>query len=274
MTVNFKFLSTILLTAFIFLTFNNTGNAQGLLNKLKKKVENAVDKKADEILNGKKKTEGTPAPSDTSGNTNNSRETVNVKSTAKQKDKSEQTVISENDFIQSTSFPEKDPNDTRLRIAKNLMLDINGKYPTGYNPKWRFVSYKSSLNFDVENYVAKSSALRNENIEIALGDYKGKAMVRVGVCGDCYAEIVTKDTINVLTTTPQTFKLTNFQKIVNEKITGEKCRSATNFWFQGGWEGKITLSTDENGDIKMDLMLVSCQFIIVGYNLFNFILAS
>lgn len=259
MTAKLKNTLTFLFSASLFLVTTYKANSQGLLDRIKKKTEDAfnkkVDKKVDDVLNGKKKTEGTSAPSDTSGNASNSKETANAKSTVKPKDKSEQTVISENDFIQSASFPEKDPNNTRLRIAKNLMLDIKGKYPAGYNPKWRFVSYKSSLNFDVENYVVKRSSLGNENIAIALGDYKGKAMVRVGVCGDCYAEIVTKDTINVLTATPQTFKLTNFQKIVNEKITGEKCRSASNFWFQGGWEGKITLSTDENGDIKMDLML-------------------
>ncbi len=261
MTAKLKNILTIFFSASLFLVTSNKANSQGFLDKIKKKAEDAlnkkVDKKVDDVLDGKKKTEGTSAPSDTSGNASNSKETANAKSTVKPKDKSEQTVISENDFIQSTSFPEKDPNNTRLKIAKNLMLDIKGKYPAGYNPKWRFVSYKSSLDFDVENYVVKRSALGHDKREISIGDYKGKAVLRFGafITCDCYAEIVIKDSINILTATPQTFKVTNFQKIVNEKVTGEKCRTGNNFYFEGGWEGKITLSADENGDIKMDLLI-------------------
>jgi uncharacterized protein YeeX (DUF496 family) len=262
MTAKLKNTMTFLFSASLFLVTSYKANSQGLLDRIKKKTEDAfnkkVDKKVDDVLNGKKKTEGTSVLSDTSGNVSNSKETANTKSTVKPKDKSEQTVISENDFIQSTSFPEKAPNNTRLKIAKNLMLDIKGKYPAGYNPKWRFVSYKSSLDFDVENYVVKRSALGHDRREISIGDYKGKAVLRFGafITCDCYAEIVIKDTVNVLTATPQTFKVTNFQKIVNEKVTGEKCRSSSNnFYYDGGWEGKITLSADENGDIKMDLLI-------------------
>ncbi|RYZ55318.1 MAG: hypothetical protein EOP49_03060 [Sphingobacteriales bacterium] len=113
------------------------------------------------------------------------------------------------------------------------------------------------MDFDVESYITKRSALGHNKRRIGFGDYNGKAVLRFGafIGCDCFAEIVIDDKQNIITETPQTFKVTNFQKIVNEKLTGEKCRGLNNMYTDGGWEGQVTLSANENGDIKMDLMI-------------------
>jgi hypothetical protein len=240
MTSKTKHILTFALAAILLLAITNKVHSQGLLDKILNKADKAltaVDKALDpKASNSNKK--------------NNDKE--------KAKSESEQTIINENDFVQNDNFPEKDPNNSRIKIAKNLVLDIKGKYPLGYTPKWRFISYKSDLDFDVENYIVKRSTLGHGKRSIAISDYNGKAMIRFGafITCDCYAEIVIKDSQNVITETPQTFKVTNFLKIVNERITGEKCKSLTNnMHTDGGWEGQVTLSANEDGDIKMDLMI-------------------
>lgn len=206
------------------------------LNISKKQVEKKIKEKVNDVTNTKD----------------------NEKSSSKSKKESEQTIISESDFKQNNNFPQENPNNTRIRIAQNLALDIKGKYPSGYKPKWRFINYKSELDFDIENYINKRSELGHGRRSIAIGDYKGKAVLRFGafIGCDCYAEIVIDEPLNVLTEVPQTFKVTNFQTITNERITGEPCRSrSNNMYTDGGWEGKITLSANENGDISMDLLV-------------------
>lgn len=261
MTVNLKCWLSAILTAVLILTIKPASHSQSILDRTKKKVEKALNDKADKavdnVLNPRSENTNRTPTSDTTNSNSNGEETRTVKSAEKPKSKSEQTIISEKDFIQNTSFPKKDANNTRIKIADNLALDIKGKYPTRYSPKWRFISYKSLLDFDVENYVNKRSALGRDRRNIAIGNYKGKAVLRFSafIGCDCFADIVVKDSQNVLTESNQTFKVTNFQKIVNEKITGEPCRGIGNMLTDGGWEGKVTLSANKSGDINMDLMI-------------------
>jgi hypothetical protein len=252
MIAKFKLHSTILLTAFIFLTFNNTANAQGLLNRLKKKAENAVDKKADDILNGKKKT-----TEKTTGSTTTQEENTDIKESEASKGRPKLSELKDEDFIQNAENPQRSTENTRFRIAKNLMIDIKGKYPNGYQPKWRFINYKSQLNFDMENWYYKSSSIQQSNFSIDLGEYNNKAVIRINAHAncDCFADIVVKDSLSILTEKPQTYQVTNFRRILNDRSTGEPCRSGSNQVTQGGWEGKVTLSANRNGDVAMSLML-------------------
>jgi|GEM_PF-2283426 len=169
----------------------------------------------------------------------------------------ELTVIKESDFVQDPVPHKKSPNNTRFKIADNLKIDIKGKYPAGYVPKWRFIFEKSPLTFDIENYIVKRTNLAHENIPIAITSYNGKAVLRFSafINAALYADIVIKDSLAVLTQTPQTFKLTNFQQIINDRPAGQRYVSTNNNYFAGGFEGKITLSANENGDITMNLLI-------------------
>jgi hypothetical protein len=165
--------------------------------------------------------------------------------------------LNDKDFIQNKTIPPKNESDTRFKIAKNLMIDIKGKYPDGYTPKWRFINYNSPLNCDVENWLFPSSNINHEQKNMSIGDYNGKALIRwdAFITCECFADILIKDSIAVITEKPQTFELANFRKILNERSTGEPCKGGFTWHHDGGWAGKITLSANQNGDILMDLMI-------------------
>lgn len=216
-----------------------------LLDKIKKKadqtkrkVENAIDNKVDDLLSAPEKE-------------------LSGKSNEKEKKTGEKSIIKEGSFYQNSSFPEADPGNTRVSLAGNLAIDIQGKYPPGYKPKWRFITYSSNLDFLMENYITPRSAIGHDKRKIEFGNYNGKAVLRFGafISCDCYAEIIINDKLNVLTEEKQTFKVTNFQKIVNERITGEPCKGMNNMYTDGGWEGVVTLSANRNGDIAMELVI-------------------
>lgn len=243
---------TALVIVIMLITISSKANAQLKLkevfnkakNKARQDVDEAVNKEISKVLEPKKKpdqpVEANHPSKDVSGNGRPAGSDLN-----------------DEDFVQNAVNRKKDPNYSRLKIAKNLMVDVKGIYPTGYQPKWRFITYNSDLDMDVENWIVPGSGLQHNSKSIAIGDYNGRAVLRFGafITCDCYADIVIKDSFAVLTETPQTFKVTNFQKIVNEKATGEKCRGIGNVYTDGGWEGKITLSANENGDILMSLMV-------------------
>jgi hypothetical protein len=147
---------------------------------------------------------------------------------------------------------------SRLKIARNLALDVKGKYPIGYEPKWRFISYNSKLKFSKEDLAHPTYNSPPSSFDVSLGDNKGKAVLRIKMytlC-ECFADIVISDTLGVIGTTPQTFQLTNFQKILNQMGTGEPCSSGFDDRYTGGGsQGQITLSANENGDIVMSMVI-------------------
>lgn len=165
--------------------------------------------------------------------------------------------LHDKDFKQNTKNPDRDSNNTRIRIAKNLMIDVKGRYPNGYKPKWRFITYNSNLKFSVEDWVNPKAQLRYEDRLLIIGDYGGKAVIRYKPHFDCecYADIIVKDSFNVITENTQVYEISNFRKILNERSTGEPCVGGLNNAPKGGKGGKITLSANQNGDILMSIML-------------------
>lgn len=246
MAAKFKYTLAFFLSSVLFLAINYTAGAQGLLDRIKRKAENVVNKKVDnkidEVLDGKKKT--------TEVNNN----TIEKESPGGRPKLSE---LKDADFIQNAQNPEYNPNNTRFRIAKNLMIDIAGKYPNGYVPRWRFINYNSPLNFTMENWINPGANTKQGTKNISIGDYGGKAVLRIDafILCHCFADIVVKDSVNVLTENPQTFEINNFRRILNDRSTGEPCMPANNPNYAGGWAGKVTLSANKNGDITMDMML-------------------
>ncbi len=242
----------------IFLSFNLNSNSQGLLKKAKEKlngvvnnavntrrdkVERAIDSTVDEILNGSLSNSNILTGKSSNGRPNLSE-------------------LRDEDFNKNSGNPIYDEKNTRIPIAKNLMIDIKGKYPNNYLPKWRFISYTSALKFAREDWVNPSPNLVYQDKDIAIGDYGGKAVIWLKPyynC-ECYADIIVKEDFAVITETPKIFELGNFRKILNGLSTGEPCISGWTGYAawrgQGGWGGKITLSTNNNGDILInDFML-------------------
>lgn len=247
MTANFKTPMTFFFMTLLLFSFSSNAFSQGLLDKLKKKGEEAINKSVDDILNGKKKTN--------KQSTENKKEENNISVTSNRR-----PVLSElkdEDFIQNSSTPLRDTANTRYRIARNLWIDIKGKYPNGYSPKWRFITYQSPLKLTTEDWVNPRSQTGVDEKNIWIGDYKGKAVIRFKAHFDCecFAEIITKDSISVLTENPQTYELGNFTRILNDRATGEPCNGGLYPQKNGGKAGKITLSANENGDLVMSMMM-------------------
>lgn len=243
---------TICSGVFLILTISYKAHSQGVFDKIKKKAEEAVNKKVDkatdDILNGKKR-----SPSTKTVDTNQVNKSDNVPTKGRPKF----SELKDEYFVQNASNPPKNSGDTRFRIAKNLMIDIRGKYPNGYQPKWRFISYSSNLKFSREDWLHPKAQLGYQDKSISLGDYGGKAVIRFKPHFDCecFADILIKDSISVLTENPQVYEVGNFRKILNERSTGEPCVGGLSNAAKGGWGGKITLSANPNGDLLMSLML-------------------
>ncbi len=257
MTVKLKFKVTLFLSAFLIFTFSENAKGQKLLDKLKKKKDDIVNQKIDDILNGKKK--DTTSKPVTLNTTNDQVNSIIKNESNNSNERPKLSEISDADFIQNTSNPPKNESDTRFRIAKNLVIDMTGKYPVGYLPKWRFINYTSSLSVEKENWFRPTSKIAYTKYPLSIGQYDDKAVVRltpVPGC-ECFADIVVKNDFTVLNSQPQTFQITNFRKILNERSTGEACMNAynNNRDLSGGYEGKITLSANDDGDITMDFMM-------------------
>ncbi|MEY4541612.1 MAG: hypothetical protein RLZZ306_3369 [Bacteroidota bacterium] len=165
--------------------------------------------------------------------------------------------IDDSEFAHNMKIPDKSSRNTRIRLAKNLAIDVEGKYPDGYSPKWRFITYKSNLKFRIENIVKPKSVINYIDKPVYLGEYNNKAVLRLSPYHDCecYADIITKDSFALITSKPQIFEVANFRKIRDNKSIGEPCVSNSTFSPKGGWAGKIKLSTDADANILMDLML-------------------
>jgi len=166
--------------------------------------------------------------------------------------------LRDEDFRQNDSSPAPDPNNTRIRVAGNLMIDIAGHYPNGYQPAWRFISKPSPLSVKIENWAHPQSKVRHSDFNLFIGDYGGKAVIRFKAEGgfdkECFADIVIKNAPVVLASNPQVFELANFRRILNDRATGEDCAFSSS---PGGWGGRIALSANGNGDVLMDLMMES-----------------
>lgn len=237
MTSKIKSFVAVVFATIMFMTIPAKNYSQGINGWIKKQGEK-LNQKIDKIFNGNKDSNTPNSEKNQGGKLKNSR-------------------IDESEFTKVASKPLLDTNNyTRVKIAGNLLVDIKGKYPKGYQPNWRFFTYNSPLTFDAGNYVVAYPLSNTDTRNIAIGDYKGKAVLRWDVGFECFADITINDDYTVLTNKPQTFKVTSFERILNNRKSGEKCRSSNgNTYIDGGFEGKLTLSANEDGDIKMNLWI-------------------
>lgn len=182
--------------------------------------------------------------------------TTSTASAARASARPKLSELRDEDFVQNAQNPEEGPNNTRVRIAGNLAIDVAGQYPLGYKPAWRFITYKSQLSVTVEDWLQPKSQVQQSPAPFSIGDYSGKAVIRMngGDGFDCFADIAIKGDLAVLSENPQVFELDNFRRILNERSTGEPCVSRR---AKGGFAGKLTLSANKNGDIVLGTMIES-----------------
>lgn len=185
---------------------------------------------------------------------NSQRSTLNTNSNGRPLN----TMISEEVIFEQSGNLKINPGYSRHYIAKNLAVDIPGIYPREYNPKWRMVDAASKTSFKVENLVNPQPNTQGKEFYLMIGDYKGKATIKFNPhfnC-DCIATIAIKDSLNIITSTRQTFELIDFQKILNDKPTGEPCIGglSNDILVQGGKGGLISLSTNEDGDLNASII--------------------
>lgn len=226
------------------------GEKDSVINKATNKINNKVE--------GILKPTDSQSPGST-GNTNQTPTTNPSNNNGVSTATDTRSAINESAFTNRTTGGNKVPEGfSRLKIARNLAMDVKGKYPIGYEPKWRFISYNSKLKFNKEDLAHPTYNPPPSSFDLSIGDNKGKAVLRIkmySLC-ECFADIVINDTLTVIGSAPQTFRLTNFQKIVNQMGSGEPCTS--NFddrYTGGGSQGQLTISANENGDLVMNIII-------------------
>lgn len=253
-----------------FLLYHNYSFSQPPKQKLKEKLNRVLDKAIEEFIPDLNQINQNPTSNPNSGSTQNQRENPNkgksqgtllsAKTIGAQTNDGKRPELSElkdEDFVQYPFRPQVDNKNTRFKVANNLYIEIKGRYPDGYLPKWRFINESSILKFRVEDWLNPRSQAGYDDQSIWIGDYKGKAVIRFKPhfnC-ECFAELDIKDTATVLMEEPQTYELVNFTKILNDRASGEPCIGGLYPQKQGGKGGKITLSANENGDLKIDFTI-------------------
>lgn len=161
--------------------------------------------------------------------------------------------IKDNDLFQISNNPELKAGYSRIKIAENLVLDIQGIYAEGYKPQWKYInSYYAPFQFDFEDFVASRQLSKTANMSISISEYNGKAIVRFG---DTYGEIDIKNSPALIRNEKQTFKIGNFKKIRGSLFTNENCGGGNNIYYAGGLCGEISFSANEKGDLLIDLLV-------------------
>lgn len=225
------------------------------------RIDNAVNAKMDDVLGKDDGSASTPQ-------TTNSANTPGKNGTQTQaaagrapvsgsgKNPPQNSELDYSTLYQASARPPK-PGYSRLPVARNLAIEVKGGYPRGYQPKWRFISYASPLKVKKDDWIYPSATVKSTEFKLSIGDYKGKAVLRIKmyILCECFADIEIGDSLAVITQTPQTFKVTNFQRILNDRATGEPCESTSDKNTLGGSEGLITLSANEAGDLVMSLTI-------------------
>ena len=168
-----------------------------------------------------------------------------------------------------------EPNITKVEIAKNLILNIKGKYPSNYKPIWNCVWNPRGIEYNLENNVVKHPIIKTEKIITNLESSDNKATV---FFDGCICDIKLPTQIVTINERPQTFELVNFRSIKNGLV--EPCKQKNPF-FKGGWEGKVTLSSNDSGDINMNLIISGFgdsrfkgRYLSYGWSLQNYVLQN
>lgn len=160
-------------------------------------------------------------------------------------------------FFQMPSKPNDDKTKTRVKFIGNILIDIEGKYPAGYAPNWDILKDYVSLQLISDNLTLPNSKPRTETFPIKLTENNGKPYILTGSYGgECYGEILVKDDYSVISDTKQVYELANFKKVMNNRFSDEPCfRNTPQKYPFKDYAGRISFTSDENGDIVSDFLL-------------------
>ncbi|NID13446.1 hypothetical protein [Fibrivirga algicola] len=142
-------------------------------------------------------------------------------------------------------------------ITNQLYVDINGKYPDGYKPEWRLVGNPQKLSTNFESYASNTGGTGKDEILVGLIDYQGKTVLNFkAIRCNCVANFDLPIEKLTLSKIPLRLKLINFRK-VQERSMDDPDAPCQNMaaQTQGGWKGFIDLSSDNQGNLTMNLLI-------------------
>lgn len=224
--VSKRIVGFLLLSLFFYeCTFGQNGieKATNKVNEISNKVNNAISNTIPNLFNKKKKENQT-----TSSQSSNS-------------------IFKKSVYYKKNDYSEIKSDYTRFNIGENLALDIKGIYPNNFKPSWKNINGYSHIEFDFENYIASRLSPTEIN-DFSLYELKSKAMVYFN---GCVGEVVINSQSVILSDEPKTFRITNFKNAYN--MENNCCNGKENI-YRAGLEGEITLSANENGDVKIKLV--------------------
>jgi hypothetical protein len=138
----------------------------------------------------------------------------------------------------------------RYDIAKGgLFVQVPGSYPQGYGPAWALnSSQRQPIATNRHNFLPRTSP-STETLFVRITDDQGRPVVEFSrrAMEPCDADI--SGLPQVITSSPQQFRLTNF-RFANSGLECQRGRSSTT-----PWQGSITLSANANGDLSFSLVL-------------------
>ncbi|MFP5041895.1 hypothetical protein [Parasediminibacterium sp. JCM 36343] len=271
----------------ISIVFSSLQSKAQLLNDIKKKAKEVQDA-AKQVKSTVKEVTGTVS---TPKETTNAKPTETKPQTTKPETNKSETKIyvpemrkynaptttrpllselkDEKDIIVTTV----EPNTTKVEIAKNLILYIKGKYPTGYKPNWKCVWSPDNIVFKAENNVVKRPIFNTDNLKANIAAIENKAIV---FFDGGISDIIIPNGVAIINEQPQTFKLDNFRNFKDGQPYRQK-----NPFFKGGWVGVITLSSKPNGDIIMSLKIdgygdnrTKGRYLSYGWSVENYLLQN
>lgn len=143
-------------------------------------------------------------------------------------------------------------------LTKNLFVKIEGKYPQGYQPKWRLIGSPQNQELTFEQYVATRGGAMQTKVPVGIVEYQGKTVLRfraLSAC-ECVADLQLPNEKLVIGQNPIKIELSSFRKVQQKELDdpNASCQNMA-VQTQGGWKGYAILSADEEGNLIMNLRL-------------------
>lgn len=137
---------------------------------------------------------------------------------------------------------------TRVPLAGNVIVNIEGDYPNGYNPNWQYINSKDPVPITITNYLMTRGNVATENMSVGFSDINGKMVFQFIQGGSyCLADLDIQGGAVTLSESPSTFSLVNWRY---EK--GGPCSTSPN---RRTYEGKVSLSASKEGNLGMSLQV-------------------
>lgn len=143
------------------------------------------------------------------------------------------------------------PGFQRYEVAKGgLYVDLPANYPQGYGPMWS-LNGATPQQISTDRYnVLNRGPQGNATFFVKFRNENGRAVLELSQRGQpgCMADIAGLP--QVINETPKSFQLVNFRYTNNQSPQCQRTLSSFD-----PWQGRIILSANSNGDIRLSLVL-------------------